>query len=615
MNELRLEHITKSYDRTIINDVSYTFSPGKLYVIKGVSGCGKSTLFNIIGGVERDFDGKVTLGERALSGKDVGYIYQKSLLLSGITVYDNLLFIKNDPAAIYSLAEKLGITELLRKLPDELSGGERQCAAILRSLINDPALLLADEPTASLDAENSRLTAEIIASLKNDGKIVLVATHESCFDELADEILYLDYGKIGRVEVRAARDIRSPHKAAKTATTKKRRGINLFRFALRRRRGEFRLGAIFPFALVVFLVMLASAVQNNFEIEYIRREASKTNSDLLCTRAPVERLDERYRSKLRVYYPYYAEEGGAVANYLADKKDSVFALDGMIKYGRFPEAGNEILVSPEYAERHGGRDIVGKTITFAGRSFCVAGVAYSVDIDDFGRSEDFEVRYYGDYYYRLYHDSDSGECEIYIPHDTLALFGELRPEKENYEGMRQLSYPGLFSDTETIIAFRRWLGADNVPGGFDAPPVTINNFDQTVQDMQRMFDSAAVILLAVFYICFLIFCIFIRMNTDAELFYRRREIGFLRLFGVSRGRVGRVIVYEYVCRLAASMMLALLMYAAAAAIYALAAGRFVMFNVLHVALALSGALLFYVAAVAASVASMTKKKIIDLVTG
>ena len=90
---------------------------------------------------------------------------------------------------------------MLECFPEQLSGGERQRAAVVRALLNDPVLLLADEPTASLDGENSCFMSNLLASLKDDSRIIIVATHEAYFDEYADQIIYLDYGTIGQVEI------------------------------------------------------------------------------------------------------------------------------------------------------------------------------------------------------------------------------------------------------------------------------------------------------------------------------------------------------------------------------------------------------------------------------
>ena len=154
--EIRLENLNKSFDgRPVLKDITYTFESGKLYVIKGVSGCGKTTLLNILGKVDTEYEGICETG-----GVRTAMIFQKSLLLGGLTVRENLLLIRNDPQSIKRLAGQLGIVSLLKKYPSEISGGERQRASVARALLNAPQLLLADEPTASLDAENSDKIAE-----------------------------------------------------------------------------------------------------------------------------------------------------------------------------------------------------------------------------------------------------------------------------------------------------------------------------------------------------------------------------------------------------------------------------------------------------------------------
>ena len=203
---LSIKNIEKEYDRPVLKNISYSFEAGKMYVIKGVSGCGKSTLLNILGGIETAFSGEICLDGETLKENPgglkaaCGYIYQQSLLLSGITVRDNLLLIRNDRKQVSKICRGLGISPLLDKLPDQLSGGERQRVAIARALLNDPRILLADEPTASLDEDNSLKIAQTLANLRSDNRILIVATHEHCFDALADEIIDLRYGVIDYVQ-------------------------------------------------------------------------------------------------------------------------------------------------------------------------------------------------------------------------------------------------------------------------------------------------------------------------------------------------------------------------------------------------------------------------------
>ena len=189
-----LNDINKSYDRLVLDNLSYVFESGKLYVIKGVSGCGKSTLLNVISGLETEYDGKIHIEDGNMRK---AHIFQYSLLISKLTVLENLMFIKNDVKEIKRLAEEFGVLDLLEKYPEMLSGGERQRVAIIRAMLLKPNVLFADEPTASLDDRNSRLIAKKLFELKSENVMVLVATHEHYFDEYADEIIDLHYGKIG----------------------------------------------------------------------------------------------------------------------------------------------------------------------------------------------------------------------------------------------------------------------------------------------------------------------------------------------------------------------------------------------------------------------------------
>ena len=156
--KLCLKHLGKRYDEPVLKGLNYIFESGCIYVIKGVSGCGKTTLLNLIGGIETPDEGGIEYDSEEIRS---AYVFQKSLLLAGLSLRDNLRLIRDDDRRIEKLAAKLGIADLLDRLPEQLSGGERQRAAVLRALLNDPNLILADEPTASLDGANSGNTFSI----------------------------------------------------------------------------------------------------------------------------------------------------------------------------------------------------------------------------------------------------------------------------------------------------------------------------------------------------------------------------------------------------------------------------------------------------------------------
>ena len=257
-----MNNLCKSFEgRPVLKDVSFTFESGKLYVIKGVSGCGKTTLLNILGGVDTEYDGTCENG-----GLRTAMIFQKSLLLDGLTVRENLLLIRNDPQGIKRLAEQLGIAALLKKYPSEISGGERQRASVARALLNTPELLLADEPTASRDAENSDKMAEILAGLKREDRIIVIATHENCFDRYADGILPLDYGELKPEEIISLQPKAAP--AGETELPLKRtRPLPPVYFARRRHPELLSLRTLLPLAFAFLLLILTGIFQNSFAKE------------------------------------------------------------------------------------------------------------------------------------------------------------------------------------------------------------------------------------------------------------------------------------------------------------------------------------------------------------
>ena len=193
--EIQLKNLSKTYEKTVLDGLNYTFESGKLYVIKGVSGCGKTTLFNVIGGIDPEYEGEVIMPKKCRTA----YIFQQSLLLSSLTVRENLLLIHPNQKKVESLSKALGIHDLLDRLPESLSGGERQRAAIVRALLTGPNILLADEPTASLDGKNAEAVTRMIAGLRTEERVILVATHDAYFDPYADEIIELDYGTLGAI--------------------------------------------------------------------------------------------------------------------------------------------------------------------------------------------------------------------------------------------------------------------------------------------------------------------------------------------------------------------------------------------------------------------------------
>ncbi|HIR11947.1 MAG TPA: ABC transporter ATP-binding protein [Candidatus Fimenecus excrementavium] len=226
MEIVKVENLTKIYGKgdtevRALDNVSFSIPQGQFVAIVGPSGSGKSTLLHILGGVDTPTSGSVQIGGTDISKLDetalaifrrrqIGLIYQFYNLLPILTVEENLTLPllldgrKPDKQQIRALVATLGLSERLKHLPNQLSGGQQQRVSIGRALVNNPALVLADEPTGNLDSENSR---EIIALLRRfnreSNQTVVIITHDERIALSADRIISVEDGRIVRDEVRA----------------------------------------------------------------------------------------------------------------------------------------------------------------------------------------------------------------------------------------------------------------------------------------------------------------------------------------------------------------------------------------------------------------------------
>lgn len=224
MDILRIEHLSKIYGKgdtevRALDDVSFTVPKGQFVAIIGPSGSGKSTLLHILGGVDTPTDGHVyvdgtditTLDETALAifrRRQIGLIYQFYNLIPILTVEENMTLPlllddkKVDRAHFDSLVQVLGLQHRLGHLPAELSGGQQQRVSIGRALMNNPAILLADEPTGNLDSKNSKEIVELLRSFnKSLNQTVIIITHDERIALDADRVIAVEDGKIVKDEV------------------------------------------------------------------------------------------------------------------------------------------------------------------------------------------------------------------------------------------------------------------------------------------------------------------------------------------------------------------------------------------------------------------------------
>jgi len=211
---IKIINLKKSYGiNQVLKGLNLEVYKGEFVSIAGRSGSGKSTLLNLIGGMDKPDEGQIIVNGLDISTyndyelthyrrKKIGFIFQFFNLLPNITVFENILMPLllngiDDESRVYKLIDKVGLKGAENKYPFQLSGGEQQRVAIARAIVHEPDIVLADEPTGSLDTETGTKIMELIKGLMKDGsKTLVLVTHEIYISEYADRVVYIKDGLI-----------------------------------------------------------------------------------------------------------------------------------------------------------------------------------------------------------------------------------------------------------------------------------------------------------------------------------------------------------------------------------------------------------------------------------
>lgn len=223
---LRARGLTKTVGtgrarRQVLDGVSLEVQAGEIVAVLGRSGSGKSTLLNLLGGLDSPSGGQIELAGERLTGRSsralarmrlrhIGFVFQQFQLIEECSGLENVLLPTRLPGAppggaqrAAELIEELSIGHVAEHLPHELSGGEQQRFALARALVNDPELVLADEPTGSLDSDNGASVLELLRGLSR--RAVVMVTHEPDAAAIADRVLHLRDGRLQDAPIAAAR--------------------------------------------------------------------------------------------------------------------------------------------------------------------------------------------------------------------------------------------------------------------------------------------------------------------------------------------------------------------------------------------------------------------------
>jgi ABC-type lipoprotein export system ATPase subunit len=224
---IKLENINKSFDRPgegelkVLRDIDFTVEQGEFVAIVGPSGSGKTTLMNILGLLDRPDSGDYKLAGKAVScmsagelartrNRTIGFVFQQFHLLPRTTATENveLPLVYTDKGdsgkkAVDALC-RVGLEERLSHYPSELSGGQQQRVAIARALVNEPDIILADEPTGNLDSESGRQIMDLFQDLNNSGSTIIFITHDRKLAERASRVVSIDEGRLSAPSLRRA---------------------------------------------------------------------------------------------------------------------------------------------------------------------------------------------------------------------------------------------------------------------------------------------------------------------------------------------------------------------------------------------------------------------------
>ena len=218
-NIIQLNNISKTFNNkkkiTVLKNLNFKFKKGKIYSLSGPSGSGKSTLLNLLSLIDRPSSGNIKIDNQNINhneietndkirSNNIGIVYQEKNLLPDFTAIENVCLASLAANNNYKIAEqeslkiiqKVGLKDRTNHYPSELSGGELQRIAISRAIVNKPRIILADEPTGSLDHENANQIFNLLFKLKNKDRVIIFATHNRFFANKADYKISLSNGKI-----------------------------------------------------------------------------------------------------------------------------------------------------------------------------------------------------------------------------------------------------------------------------------------------------------------------------------------------------------------------------------------------------------------------------------
>ena len=418
---IKIDNLTKKYKNNIVlENTKYTFMQKGLVCLLGPSGGGKSTLLNLIAGFDSDYTGTIKVCDKEINKMsteelcnyrrdNIGFVFQNYHLLKGYTVLENILLAtelndftdEENLERANNLLEKLNIEEKSNENIENLSGGQKQRVAIARALINEPRLILADEPTGALDRNTSTEIMKLLKEISKD-KLVIIITHDPKICEFADEIIKIEDKKV--VSQRAEEYKISGflnNKPTKTISTFKR-GIKNFKVHL----GRFiAVSLAISIGILAFMISLSSRNLMEKSIDDFKEKNTAFNNGYIkgSDDGTVYNLLNNNKNIDDVYYQYKLNDIKLIfedkTEAMAEKYPMPKATES-VSYGVMPRKNmNEIALTPSLAKKFTSNinSLIGKEITLSyedvEQRLKISGI-YNAGYDDFFVSSDIEQKLY-----------------------------------------------------------------------------------------------------------------------------------------------------------------------------------------------------------------------------
>lgn len=541
---IKLRDLSKKYeDLEIFKEVNYDIKENTLTCFLGASGSGKTTLLNLIAGFDKEYKGKIKINDLDISNltpdelckyrfNNVGFVFQSYNLLQGYTAIENVLMgihLKNNISneekikKASSLLTSLGLEKQINQNIESLSGGEKQRVAIARALINDPEIILADEPTGALDSESSKVIMEILKEISKD-KTVLIITHDEEVVTYADEVIEVNEYNIA-VQIVNDEDKKHNKEGIKNKKARNETPKLSYNTALKLSLKNFKIH-LFKFLISAFIIALGSSsfvgaigsekIINN-EINAFKEKNPLFNKGgvwLVGEEDPQSIFDKvSSMSEVdNVYYQYYIKNikikfGNNVEE--IDLKHPKDLTDMTMSYGQIPEDGkNEIAITTKLAMSLGvqSKDLIGKTISFETKNgtkeLTVSGVINDEQEVDFILSTDVEKN--------LYKEDEANNTE------PIAISFEIKDFDKIVSVTKELNKQGLNIKTSSTA---------------------VEGMMKSFNDLAKLFKFLSYLILAVG----VLISIIIMYKIAIE---RYVEIGLLAALGYTKRNIKQILIKE-----------------------------------------------------------------------